>query len=154
MENTAHKLSPVLFNSVLSNSVLANSVLSNSVRSNEVQLKKVQPDKLQNAHKVQNSHKARNAVTLLRTDDEEVSELFVAYEKSKSVKEKIKIADEICTALTIHGHIEEQIFYPPVKSLKESESIPEALYFQKQNVLHNWIYLNWVNSYFNTKKNY
>src|SRR5215475_3119285 len=56
-----------------------------------------------------------NALTLLKSDHEEVSESFERYEKGKrrlTTQQKAAIAKEICDALTIHAQIEEEIFYP------------------------------------------
>jgi hemerythrin superfamily protein len=63
----------------------------------------------------------------LRADHKEVNDLFDEYEKTKSVIKKKKIVAEICTALTVHAQIEEEIFYPAFKlALKDKELIPEA----------------------------
>lgn len=71
--------------------------------------------------------KAPDATTLLRADHKEVNDLFDEYETTNSqVKKKVIIA-KICTALTVHAQIEEEIFYPAVKlALKDKELIPEA----------------------------
>ena len=71
--------------------------------------------------------RAKDATSLLRADHKEVSDLFDAFEKTKSVAKKKAIVAEICTALTVHAQIEEEIFYPAVKvALKDKELIPEA----------------------------
>jgi hypothetical protein len=57
----------------------------------------------------------QNALTLLRSDHEEVSALFDKYEKGKSrldANRKKALSEEICQALTVHAQIEEEIFYP------------------------------------------
>jgi hemerythrin superfamily protein len=73
------------------------------------------------------SAKPQDAITLLRADHKEVNDLFDEYEKTKSVIKKKKIVAEICTALTVHAQIEEEIFYPAFKqALKDKELIPEA----------------------------
>jgi hypothetical protein len=57
----------------------------------------------------------QNALTLLRSDHEEVSALFEKYEKGKSrldAQRKKALSEEICQALTVHAQIEEEIFYP------------------------------------------
>lgn len=71
--------------------------------------------------------KTKEATALLRADHKEVSDLFEAYEQTKSTAKKKNIVAEICTALTVHAQIEEEIFYPAVKAaLKDKELIPEA----------------------------
>lgn len=79
------------------------------------------------AKKTATSPKGHDAITLLRADHKEVNDLFDEYEKTKSVIKKKKIVAEICTALTVHAQIEEEIFYPAFKqALKDKELIPEA----------------------------
>ena len=79
------------------------------------------------ATKKATSPKTKEATALLRADHKEVSDLFEAYENTKSNAKKKNIVAEICTALTVHAQIEEEIFYPAVKAaLKDKELIPEA----------------------------
>src|SRR5690606_13956697 len=50
------------------------------------------------------------------------------FENTRSKARKKKLADEICTELTIHATVEEEIFYPAVqKALKDDELVPEAI---------------------------
>jgi hemerythrin-like domain-containing protein len=56
-----------------------------------------------------------NALSLLKSDHEEVSELFAKYEKGverSTAEQKTALAQQICEALTAHAQIEEEIFYP------------------------------------------
>jgi len=72
--------------------------------------------------------KAQDAIALLRADHKLVEELFEQYEKSRSPAKKLDLAQEICTELTIHAQIEEEIFYPLAKeALKDHELVPEAV---------------------------
>jgi hemerythrin superfamily protein len=57
-------------------------------------------------------HKPIDAVALLKTDHREVEDLFEQFGKSRSGAKKQQLAASICSALTIHAHIEEEIFYP------------------------------------------
>ncbi len=76
---------------------------------------------------VQHAPKAQDATTILRADHKAVSDLFDEYEKSRSSAKKSQIVAQICTELTVHAQIEEEIFYPAVKmALKDKELIPEA----------------------------
>lgn len=71
--------------------------------------------------------KAMEATKLLRADHKLVSDLFEEYENTTSVKKKRELVAQICTELTVHAQIEEEIFYPAVKrALKDKELIPEA----------------------------
>lgn len=64
---------------------------------------------------------------MLRADHKHVSELFDAYEKARATKKKQALVARICTELTVHAQLEEEIFYPAVKrALKDTELIPEA----------------------------
>ena len=56
-----------------------------------------------------------------------MSQLFADYEKVRSVLHKKALVAEICTALSVHAQIEEEIFYPAVKAaLKDKLLVPEA----------------------------
>lgn len=70
---------------------------------------------------------AKDAIALLKADHGTVSGLFDDYDKTKSTKEKKALVAEICTALSVHAQIEEEIFYPAVKAaLKDKLLVPEA----------------------------
>ena len=76
-------------------------------------------------HKTPPKHK--DAIALLKADHEAVSQLFEEYEKTRSVPNKKALVAEICTALSVHAQIEEEIFYPAVKAaLKDKLLVPEA----------------------------
>lgn len=71
---------------------------------------------------------SQNAITLLRADHQKVTDLFENFEKSRATAKKKVIAQEICTELTVHATIEEEIFYPAAKAaLNDTEMVPEAL---------------------------
>ena len=71
--------------------------------------------------------KTPDATALLRADHKEVDNLFKEYEATKSNSKKKALVSQICTALTVHAQIEEEIFYPAFKlALKDKELIPEA----------------------------
>ena len=64
---------------------------------------------------------------MLRADHKLVNDLFEEYEKARSVKKKKELVEQICSELTIHALLEEEIFYPAVKrALKDKELVPEA----------------------------
>jgi hemerythrin superfamily protein len=52
------------------------------------------------------------AVALLKADHRQVEDLFEQFGKSRSAAKKQQLAANICSALTIHAQIEEEIFYP------------------------------------------
>lgn len=72
-----------------------------------------------------------DAVKLLVTDHKEVKALFKAYDKlvkdQADADEKQATAHKICTLLTVHATVEEEIFYPAARSaIKEQDLIDEA----------------------------
>ena len=70
---------------------------------------------------------AKDATALLRADHAAVNALFADYEKTRSDAKKKALVAEICTALSVHAQIEEEIFYPAVKAaLKDKLLVPEA----------------------------
>ncbi|MDQ3259234.1 MAG: hemerythrin domain-containing protein [Pseudomonadota bacterium] len=80
-----------------------------------------------NTAKPGNALKGQDATALLRADHKLVSELFAEYEKTRAPSKKKKLVDQICTALTVHAQVEEEIFYPAVKqALRDKELVPEA----------------------------
>ena len=56
--------------------------------------------------------KSMDAVTLLKADHKQVAEWFEQFESARSETDKQRLAQQICTALTVHATIEEEIFYP------------------------------------------
>ena len=79
------------------------------------------------AAKRKQSAAPKDAIALLKADHATVSELFSNYEKARTSSRKKGLVNEICTALTVHARIEEELFYPEVKrALKDTELVPEA----------------------------
>jgi len=69
--------------------------------------------------------KTSDAIALLKADHRKVEALFEKYESARS--KKAEIAKQICTELTIHTMIEEEIFYPACrKAGVESDIMDEA----------------------------
>lgn len=68
-----------------------------------------------------------DAVSLLKADHEKVSDLFADFEQADSNEEKKKLVSKICTELSVHSQLEEEIFYPAFKAANEDhELVPEA----------------------------
>jgi len=73
------------------------------------------------------SASALEATSLLRADHKRVDDLFKQYEATRSAAKKRSLVQTICTELTVHAQVEEEIFYPAVKAaLKDKELVPEA----------------------------
>ncbi len=54
----------------------------------------------------------QDAVQLLKSDHRQVEDWFEQFEKTRSKPKMVKLAAQICSALTVHTTIEEEIFYP------------------------------------------
>jgi hemerythrin superfamily protein len=67
--------------------------------------------------------KGQDAIKLLKTDHDDVATLFKQYEKIKDNDEskKADLIDQICTALSVHAQIEEEIFYPAARNALEED---------------------------------
>ncbi|SDO69858.1 Hemerythrin HHE cation binding domain-containing protein [Rhodoferax sp. OV413] len=71
--------------------------------------------------------KPQEATAMLRADHKRVSELFAEYDKARSDTKKKDLVSTICTELSVHAQVEEEIFYPAVKrALRDKELVPEA----------------------------
>ena len=68
-----------------------------------------------------------DAIALLTNDHQEVKDLFEKYEDLAQAdsddEEKKNLAEEICTMLTVHATIEEEIFYPAARDAIDDESL-------------------------------
>jgi hemerythrin superfamily protein len=75
--------------------------------------------------------KPTDAIAMLTAEHREVKAMFEQYEGlgERAMASKKKIADQICTALTLHAAIEEEIFYPAVRaaSKEAADLLDEAL---------------------------
>jgi hypothetical protein len=67
-----------------------------------------------------------DAIALLKADHRKVEDLFEKFESAKGAEKKRRLAKEICTELTVHAMIEEEIFYPACKGAVEEELLGEA----------------------------
>ncbi|MET3109186.1 hemerythrin superfamily protein [Oxalobacteraceae bacterium GrIS 2.11] len=77
--------------------------------------------------KATKSPKPQEAIAILRADHKMVSGLFDDYEKATTKATKKKLVSQICTALSVHAQVEEEIFYPAVKkATKDHLMVPEA----------------------------
>jgi hypothetical protein len=68
----------------------------------------------------------QDAIALLKADHRKVEELFEAFESARKAERKVALANEICTELTIHTIIEEEIFYPACRAAVEEDMMNEA----------------------------
>ena len=69
----------------------------------------------------------QDAIALLKADHREVKAMFQDYEKTEADQAKQELAQRICTALTVHAQIEEEIFYPAAyEALEDDDLLDEA----------------------------
>jgi hemerythrin superfamily protein len=71
-----------------------------------------------------------DAIELLITDHREVDALFDAFEKARNDEAKAEIVARVCTALSVHTTIEEEIFYPRSRATMgqaEADQVDESL---------------------------
>ncbi|MFO1247497.1 MAG: hemerythrin domain-containing protein [Alphaproteobacteria bacterium] len=67
-----------------------------------------------------------DAIALLKADHRKVEELFEKFEKAKSDSVKTALVEQICTELSVHTTIEEEIFYPACTGQIEDDTLTEA----------------------------
>ena len=70
--------------------------------------------------------KQQDAEALLKADHRAVEELFAKFEKASGSERKQKLATEICTELSIHAQIEEEIFYPACDGKVDEDLLKES----------------------------
>lgn len=64
-----------------------------------------------------------DAIKLLKDDHRQVEGWFEQFERTNSASKKQKLATQICTALTVHAQIEEEIFYPACRQAGLEEDL-------------------------------
>ncbi len=67
-----------------------------------------------------------DAIALLKADHRKVEELFASFETARGADRKQALVKQICTELTVHALIEEEIFYPACKGAIEQDLLDEA----------------------------
>ncbi len=67
-----------------------------------------------------------DAIALLKADHRKVEDLFAKFREEKGAKARKTLATEICTELSVHATIEEEIFYPACREAVEEYLRTEA----------------------------
>ena len=67
-----------------------------------------------------------DAIALLKADHRKVEGLFEKFEAATGKSQKEQLARQICTELTVHTIIEEEIFYPACKGKTEEDLLAES----------------------------
>ena len=70
--------------------------------------------------------KPMDAIALLKADHRKVEGLFARFERAKDKRVKKSLATEICTELTVHTIVEEEIFYPACRQAADEDLRLEA----------------------------
>ena len=65
-------------------------------------------------------------IAMLSADHRRVEKLFGSFEKATGTEQKTQLAKQICTELTVHTLIEEEIFYPACQGHMEKRLLDEA----------------------------
>src|ERR1700730_3158120 len=65
-------------------------------------------------------------IAMLSADHRKVEKLFAAFEKATDGQQKSQLAEQICTELSIHTLVEEEIFYPACRGHVEDRMLKEA----------------------------
>lgn len=72
------------------------------------------------------SDSPRDAIALLKADHRKVEGLFAQFEAAKGAAKKQALVKQICTELTVHTAIEEEIFYPACRGKIDNGLVDEA----------------------------
>jgi hemerythrin superfamily protein len=73
------------------------------------------------------SSRRQDALTLLKSDHQEVKQLFTRFERANGSTEKERLAKKICNELKLHARLEEEMFYPAVReAISDSDLVTEA----------------------------
>ena len=76
------------------------------------------------------SQKKMDAIALLKQDHRKVEDLFEQFEKAREEGRKEKLVKQICTELSIHTMIEEEIFYPACTAQVKDEDLLDESYVE------------------------
>jgi hypothetical protein len=71
-----------------------------------------------------------DAISLLKADHRKVEGLFEKFEAAKGAERKKALALVICTELSVHATVEEEIFYPACKGAIEDEDKLDEAYVE------------------------
>jgi hemerythrin superfamily protein len=69
---------------------------------------------------------AHDAIALLKVDHRKVEDLFAKFEAAREADKKQRLAKQICTELTVHTILEEEIFYPACEGEIEDGLVSEG----------------------------
>lgn len=70
--------------------------------------------------------KKQDAITLLTADHKNVTDLFKQFDKAKEAEDDetcAALVQQICSELTVHATVEEEIFYPAVQAAIDDDDL-------------------------------
>ncbi len=67
-----------------------------------------------------------DAIALIKADHRRVEELFDKFTRARGADRKQALVKQICTELSVHSLIEEEIFYPACDGVVEDDTVHEA----------------------------
>ena len=83
------------------------------------------------------SNEVSDAIDLLKKDHETVEDLFDQFEDAKegqNDEEMAALVGSICSALTVHARIEEELFYPAIRKLPEAGDMIDEAAVEHQSI--------------------
>lgn len=83
------------------------------------------------------SDETPDAIDLLKKDHEAVEDLFEQFEdakESQNDQEMAALVASICSALTVHAQIEEELFYPAIRKLPEAGDMVDEAAVEHQSI--------------------
>lgn len=79
------------------------------------------------ARKAPEKSRTNNAIELLKSDHEQVLQLFSEFEQIENEEEdednKRDLVEQACALLTIHAQIEEELFYPALRDVLDEQNL-------------------------------
>jgi hemerythrin superfamily protein len=73
------------------------------------------------------SRLSSSATDMIRMDHSHVISTFHQYDVNTPPRVKKALADSICLALEIHAQLEEEIFYPALRAIKNTEFVDKSI---------------------------
>jgi hemerythrin superfamily protein len=73
------------------------------------------------------SRMSLSATNMIRADHSHVVATFHEYDVNTPPRVKKALADSVCLALEIHAQLEEEIFYPALRAIKDTEFVDKSI---------------------------
>jgi hemerythrin superfamily protein len=73
------------------------------------------------------SRMSPSITNMIRMDHTHVLTTFHQYEADSSVRQKQGLVDQVCVALEIHAQLEEEIFYPALRAIADTDFVKKSV---------------------------